>query len=201
MLHIVEVTVVSCLIAWSMAAADRAIAAGATSAGAAVAGATTARASIVTEATTMTDAPATAGADSSQSEIESFKRAIRKLYDLKEKAWAAGDAESIVTKFYSPDAISVGEGDPNTMVGRDQFRAAYRQYVKDVPSIRIESVRTYVNGNAGWDWANFYSYPKPDKKSLYPPSPIRILFTWAKENGRWVCKGDIFVNGKFPKLP
>ena len=210
MLRIVEVTVVSCLIAWSVAAADRAIAARATTAGAAVTGAaagatvtgaTAARASVVAEATTMTDAPATAGADPGQSEIESFKRAIRRLYDLKEKAWAAGDAESIVTKFYSPDAISVGEGDPNTMVGRDQFRAAYRQYVKDVPSIRIESVRTYVNGNAGWDWANFYSYPKPDKKSLYPPSPIRILFTWAKENGRWVCKGDIFVNGKFAKLP
>jgi len=190
--RMLEVTVVSCLIAWSLAAVDRAAAARATTAGAGIA----------TEATTMVDAvPATAGADSRQSEIEGFKRAIRKLYDLKEKAWAAGDAESIVTKFYSPDAISVGEGDPNTMVGRDQFRAAYRQYVKDVPSIRIESVRTYVNGNAGWDWANFYSYPKPDKKSLYPPSPIRILFTWAKENGRWVCKGDIFVNGKFPKLP
>jgi uncharacterized protein (TIGR02246 family) len=137
----------------------------------------------------------------SQTQTERFKLEIRRLYDLKEKAWAAGDAESIVTKFYSPDAMSVGEGDPNTMVGRAQFRAAYQQYVKDVPTIRIESVRTYVNGNAGWDWANFYSEPKPDKKSLYPPSPIRILFIWAKENGHWNCKGDIFVNGKFPKLP
>jgi uncharacterized protein (TIGR02246 family) len=135
----------------------------------------------------------------SQTEIDGFKRAIRTLYDLKEKAWAAGDAETIVTKFYSEDAISLGEGDPNTMVGREQFRAAYQTYVKDVPSVRIESVRSYVNGNAGWDWANFYSSPKPGKKSLYPPSPIRILFTWAKENGRWICKGDIFVNGRFPK--
>jgi uncharacterized protein (TIGR02246 family) len=137
----------------------------------------------------------------SETEIDSFKRAIRKLYDLKEKAWAAGDAETIVTKFYSADAISVGEGDPNTMIGREQFRAAYQIYVRDVPSVRVESVRSYVNGNAGWDWANFYSNPKPEKKSLYPPSPIRILFTWAKENGHWICKGDIFVNGKFPKLP
>jgi uncharacterized protein (TIGR02246 family) len=145
--------------------------------------------------------PATSeSAVASQKETDGFKRAIRKLYDLKEKAWAAGDAESIVTKFYSADAISVGEGDPTTMVGREQFRAAYQQYVKDVPTVRIESVRSYVNGNAGWDWANFYSYPKPDKKSLYPPSPIRILFTWARENGQWICKGDIFVNGKFPKL-
>ena len=145
--------------------------------------------------------PTPASSGPSRTEIDSFKLAIRKLYDLKEMAWAAGDAETIVTKFYSADAISVGEGDPNTMVGREQFRAAYQIYVKDVPSVRIESVRSYVHGNAGWDWANFYSNPKPEKKSLYPPSPIRILFTWAKENGRWICKGDIFVNGKFPNLP
>jgi uncharacterized protein (TIGR02246 family) len=142
------------------------------------------------------DAPAASSPAS-----DSFKQAIRKLYDLKEKAWAAGDAESIVTQFYSADAVSVGEGDPETMVGRAQFRKAYQQYVKDVPHIRIESVRTYVNGNAGWDWANFYSEPKPDKKSLYPPSPIRIVFLWAKEQGHWICKGDIFVNGKLPPLP
>ena len=39
-------------------------------------------------------------------QLKNFKQAIRKLYDLKETAWAAGDAESIVTKFYSVDAIS-----------------------------------------------------------------------------------------------
>lgn len=133
------------------------------------------------------------------SQVEEFNRETRRLYDLKETAWAAGDAESIVTKFYSPDAISVGEGDPQTMIGREAFRKAYQQYVKDVPKIRIESVSSYVNGDAGWDWANFYSEPKPDKKSMYPPSPIRILFLFTKENGKWICKGDIFANGKFPE--
>ena len=140
-------------------------------------------------------------APTSETQTDNFKQATRKLYDMKESAWAAGDAESIVTKFYAADAISAGEGDPETMVGRAAFRKAYQQYVKDVPKIRIESVRTYVNGNAGWDWANFYSEPKPDKKSLYPPSPIRIVFLFAKEHGQWICKGDIFVNGKLPTIP
>jgi uncharacterized protein (TIGR02246 family) len=149
----------------------------------------------------MAQTPASTAQASSQAELDNFKQAIRKLYDLKEKAWAAGDAESIVTRFYAADAISAGEGDPETMVGRAQFRKAYQQYVKDVPSVRIESVRTYVNGNAGWDWANFYSDPKPDKKAMYPPSPIRIVFLWTKERGQWICKGDIFVNGKLPKMP
>lgn len=145
--------------------------------------------------------PAPLDRAASPQEVKRFKQAIRKLYDLKEKAWVAGDAESIVMKFYAADAISAGEGDPETMIGRPQFRKAYQQYVKDVTLVRIESVSTYVNGNAGWDWANFYSDAKPDKKSMYPPSPIRIVFLWAKENGRWICKGDIFVNGKFPKIP
>jgi hypothetical protein len=58
-------------------------------------------------------------------------------------------------------------------------------------------VNTFVKGNAGWDWANFYHTPKPEKAKDYPPSPIRILFLWSKEDGKWVCKGEMFVNGKF----
>ena len=132
-----------------------------------------------------------------RSELAAFKKSIRELYDLKEKAWAAGDAETIVTKFYAADAVSVGEGDPTTMVGREQFRATYRNYVRDVTAVRIESVRTVVNGNAGWDWTNFYATVRPEKAKEYPPPLVRVLFLWSKENGRWICKGDVFVNGGF----
>ena len=138
-----------------------------------------------------------AGADSAAPELAAFKKAIRELYDLKERAWAAGDAETIVTRFYAPDAVSIGEGDPTTMVGREQFRATYQKYVKDVTSVRIESVRTIVNGNAGWDWTNFYATVRPEKAQDYPPPLVRVLFLWSKQNGRWICKGDVFVNGGF----
>ena len=141
-----------------------------------------------------------ASVSASASDLGQFKLEIRRLYDMKEKAWAAGDAETIVAKFYSADAISAGEGDPATMVGRVAFRKAYQQYVKDVSSIRIESVETYVNGNAGWDWTNFYATPKPDKAKDYPPSPVRIVFLWSREEGKWICKGEMFVNGKFGNL-
>ncbi len=130
-------------------------------------------------------------------EVAAFKKAIRQLYDLKERAWAAGDAETIVTRFYAPDAISIGEGDPGTMVGREQFRETYRKYVKDVTSVRIESVRTVVNGNAGWDWTNFYATVRPEKAKEYPPPLVRVLFLWSREGGHWICKGDVFVNGGF----
>lgn len=136
-------------------------------------------------------------ADPDPAELAAFKKEIRQLYDLKERAWAAGDAETIVTKFYAADAVSVGEGDPGTMVGREQFRETYRKYVKDVTSVRIESVRTVVNGNAGWDWTNFYATVRPEKAKEYPPPLVRVLFLWSKERGHWVCKGDVFVNGGF----
>jgi uncharacterized protein (TIGR02246 family) len=130
-------------------------------------------------------------------ELAAFKGAVRKLYDIKEGAWKRGDYEAIVTQFYSADAVSVGEGDPNTMKGVDQFRKAYKQLVQDVTSVRVESVRSVVNGSAGWDWANFYATIKPEKAKDYPQTPARILFLFSKENGKWICKGDIFVSGKF----
>jgi uncharacterized protein (TIGR02246 family) len=137
------------------------------------------------------------GAAAADAGLAAFKKAIRQLYDLKERAWAAGDAETIVTRFYAPDAISIGEGDPGTMVGREQFRETYRKYVKDVTSVRIESVRTVVNGNAGWDWTNFYATVRPEKAKEYPPPLVRVLFLWSREGGHWICKGDVFVNGGF----
>ncbi len=41
----------------------------------------------------------------SSHQLAAFGQAIRELYDLKEKAWAAGDAETIVTRFYAQDAV------------------------------------------------------------------------------------------------
>jgi uncharacterized protein (TIGR02246 family) len=126
-----------------------------------------------------------------------FKKAIRQLYDIKESAWTKGDVETIVTRFYAPDAVSAGEGDPTTLKGTKQFREAYKQLLQDITSVRVQSVRSVVNGNAGWDWANFYANVKPGKAREYPPSPVRILFLFSKEKGRWICEGDIFVTGKF----
>jgi len=132
-------------------------------------------------------------------ELAEFKKAIRAQYDLKEKAWAAGDAETIVTQFYTEDAISIMEGEADTTIGRDQFRSAYLQMVKDATSVRMETVHAHVNGNLGWDFANFYAKVRPEVADKYPPGPVRILFLWEKINGKWVCKGDAVIVGEFKK--
>src|SRR5215510_7670540 len=75
-------------------------------------------------------AAAKAAATPDSPQLREFKKAIRAKYDLKEKAFAAHDAETIVTKFYTADVISVGEGE-GIYLGRDQIRPLYQQVVKD----------------------------------------------------------------------
>ena len=132
--------------------------------------------------------------------LQAFKKAIRAKYDLKERAWAAQDADGLVKGFYSPHAFSAAEGEPTFFaMGRPQFLELYKTFVADTTKVRIESVHTYVNGNMGWDWTNFYADVKPEKVKDYPPSPVRILFVWEKINGQWLCSGDVVLLGTFNK--
>jgi len=144
--------------------------------------------------TPTTAAAARQAASADSPELAAFKKAIRAKYDLKEKAFANHDAETIVTRFYAPDVISV-EGGPNggIYVGRDQIRPLYEKVVKD-SLVKVDSVYTYVNGNAGWDWTDFHVRFTDGKTQ---PFTFALLFLWAKENGQWICKGDYFVTGSF----
>lgn len=127
-------------------------------------------------------------------ELAAFKKAIRAKYDLKEKAFANHDAETILTKFYTPDVITVeGTPDGGIFVGREQIRPLYERVVKD-SLVRVDSVHTFVNGDSGWDWADFH-VTFPDGKMQ--PFTFAILFLWTKVNGEWMCKGDYFVMGSF----
>ena len=137
-----------------------------------------------------TPAAAKKAASGDSAELAAFKKAIRAKYDLKEKAFAEHDAETIVSQFYAADVISVGEGE-GIYIGRDQIRPLYEDVVKD-NTVKVDSVYTYVNGDAGWDWADFKVFPAdPHKK----PFTFAILFLWTKVGGSWICKGDFFVNG------
>ena len=130
--------------------------------------------------------------------LEAFKKAIRAKYDLKERAWAAQESVGLVKGFYSPQAFTAAEGEPEFFaMGRSQFLELYKTFVADTTKVRIESVHTYVNGNMGWDWTNFYADVKPEKVKDYPPSPVRILFVWEKIDGHWFCSGDVVLLGTF----
>jgi ketosteroid isomerase-like protein len=133
--------------------------------------------------------PAAAAEDAA---LAPFEQAIRAKYDLKEKAFAEHDARTIVEKFYAPDAISTDD-EGHTHVGREQLRPLYDEVVQG-HRVRVESVHTHVNGNAGWDWANFFVTPDDPAEA---PFSFKILFLWEKVGGEWWCKGDFYVRGRF----
>lgn len=139
-------------------------------------------------------AAAKKAASPDSAELAAFKKAIRAKYDLKEKAFADHDAEPILKKFYTPDVITVeGTPDGGIYIGTEQIRPLYEQHVKD-SLVKVDSVHTFVNGDAGWDWTDFHvSFPKGEMQ----PFTFAILFLWTKVNGEWMCKGDYFVMGSF----
>lgn len=137
-------------------------------------------------------APAAAYDMQNPAELAAFKKAIRAKYDVKEKAFASGDADAIVYGFYAGDEITVAARD-GIFFGSKDILPEYKKDV-GVNHVKIDSVRTYVNGNAGWDWADFHVYPQDGKTK---PFTFAILFLWSKINGEWVCLGDYFDYGSF----
>jgi len=135
-------------------------------------------------------APPANAADSA--ELAAFKAAIRAKYDLKERAFANHDAATIVEKFYAPDVVSTDEAG-KTHVGTAAIRSLYEEVVKG-NKVRVESVYPHVNGDAGWDWANFYVTPDDPKEK---PFSFKILFLWERIDGEWWCKGDFYTLGRF----
>ena len=125
-------------------------------------------------------------------ELAAFKEAIRAKYDMKEKAFRERDGETIVTRFYSPDVVSIGEGSPLHR-GRDELRKVYTSPEVINSEVRIDSFHTHVNGDAGWDWADFHVTPADRSVA---PFTFKILFLWERVEGEWWCKGDMYVIDK-----
>jgi len=141
---------------------------------------------------TATAAQTAAGDKPDSTELAVFKKAVRDKYYMKEKAFATHDAETIVTRFYAKDAISVGEGF-GIFIGREQLRPLFAKAVNQY-TVKVTSVHTKVQGNAGWDWADFGVIPIDPKEK---PFTLAILFLWVKHAGTWMCQGDFYVDGSF----
>ena len=125
-------------------------------------------------------------------ELEEFLHHIRAKYDMKEAAFASNDPQPILTRFYHAGVIST---DPEgvTHVGRDALRPVYAEVIGS--SVRIESYRSFVKGDAGWDWVNFHVTPPADTGQ--EPFTFKMLFLWAREDGEWWSHGEMFVLGEF----
>ncbi|HKR87131.1 MAG TPA: nuclear transport factor 2 family protein [Phenylobacterium sp.] len=133
---------------------------------------------------------------SDPADVAEFRQQADALYRMKEKAFAASDAASVVNGFYAKDAVSFGP-DGKPVIGRAEFMEEYERVVK-IGFVKIEPVAHHVGKDAAWEWANFHVTPKnPQEK----PFTFAMLFLWAKENGQWVCGGDTYAVGQFVKQP
>ena len=131
-------------------------------------------------------------ASAGDTQMKEFQTQIRAKYDMKEAAFAANDPEPILTRFYHPDVVSTGP-DGITHLGREGLRPVYNEIIGS--DVRIESYRTFVAGDAGWDWVNFHVTPPAEANQA--PFTFKLLFLWARENGEWWSHGEMYVIGKF----
>jgi len=132
---------------------------------------------------------------SRETELASFRQAIRAKYDMKEQAFRDNDPEPILTRFYSKDVIST-DPDGNTHIGRDALRPLYNEVIGSF--VRVESFNTFVNGDAGWDWVNFHvSFPPGADME---PFTFKMLFLWERIDGEWWSHGEMYVPGEFDIL-
>ena len=126
-------------------------------------------------------------------QLEAFKKAIRAKYDLKEMAFANNDPKPILEKFYTSDVLSVGP-DGVSHEGTEGIRPVYENPDIIGGKVKIESYKTQVSGNSGWDWVNFHVSP-PDPAA--EPFTFKMLFLWEKINGEWMSQGEMYVVGEF----
>jgi len=127
-----------------------------------------------------------------EQELAAFKEAIRAKYDMKEQAFRDNDPEPILTRFYSPDAIST-DNEGNTKVGTEELRSVYEEVIG--ATVEIESYKTVVNGGAGWDWVNFHVSFPPEAE--IEPFTFKMLFLWECIDGEWWSQGEMYVFGAF----
>ncbi|MEM7283098.1 MAG: hypothetical protein AAF438_15885, partial [Pseudomonadota bacterium] len=127
-----------------------------------------------------------------ETELAAFKTAIRAKYDLKEQAFRDNDPEPILTRFYTDSAVST-DNEGKTKVGTAELRPVYEEVIGAL--VRIESYKTVVNGNAGWDWANFHvSFPP---EANMDPFTFKMLFLWERIDEEWWSQGEMYVLGEF----
>ena len=128
-------------------------------------------------------------------DLAAFEDAIRAKYDVKVRAFARNDADLLVDNFYSEDVLAVYP-DGSAVVGRENLRPIYRDTVVK-STVSIESIKTHVDNDTGWDWTNFYVFPEDPKKDDFS---FIVLFLWQKIDGEWFVVGDMFLRGKLESL-
>jgi len=124
-------------------------------------------------------------------ELAAFKQAIRAKTISRNRRLPRTNAETIVTKFYSADVVSVGEGE-GVFIGRDAIRPLYsgsRQEQQGQSRVHSKPSSRAMRLGLG-------RLPRVSTDGKTEPFTFAIVFLWTRVNGEWLCKGDSFGEGQ-----
>ena len=119
-------------------------------------------------------------------EMAAFRAAIDAKYALHVAAFEAGDPEPILNHFFTEDALWEYAGYPRR-VGRAELRELFDAVIaKD--RVAVRSIRSFVNGDCGWDYAD---YPVTPRDPAVAPWVFRQMFYWVRREGDWLVNACI----------
>lgn len=126
------------------------------------------------------------GEAAAPSEMQQFTAAINAKYRLHVAAFEAGDPEPILQHFFTADALWEYHGYPRRE-GREQLRRLFDEVIRS-DRVAVQSIRSYVNGDNGWDYADYTVTPRDTTKSAWV---FRQIFCWVRIEGEWLVNACI----------
>jgi ketosteroid isomerase-like protein len=114
------------------------------------------------------------------SEMAAFRAAIDAKYAMHVQAFEDGDPEPILDRFFTEDALWEYAGYPRR-VGRAQLRELFEAVI-GTDRVAVRSIRSFVSGDCGWDYADYPVTPRDPAKA---PWVFRQMFYWVRRDGDW----------------
>lgn len=115
-------------------------------------------------------------------ELAEFKAAINAKYDLHCSAFNSQDVDTVITSFFTPNALWVGHGYPERR-GADELREMFMEVVK-TGRVGHSSIQSFVSGDCGWDYCDWPVQPLEAGQSSWI---FKSMFCWVRIDGEWFC--------------
>ncbi|WP_124830719.1 MULTISPECIES: nuclear transport factor 2 family protein [unclassified Burkholderia] len=123
---------------------------------------------------------------------QAFQQAIAANYAVLTNGFATNNAGTVAYEFFTSDAWSVG-AEEETAIGAKAIETLYADFV-GAYTFEAKSVSAHRVGDAGWDFAEVTLVSTDGQKEVHP---YKVLYVWERIDGKWTCKGQMYVEGSF----
>ena len=135
------------------------------------------------------------------SDLAAFRQAIGLKYAQRCQGVKDRNAQKDVASYYHPDVVAIvaRPGQPEVMLGHAGLEALYGGLAAARSfNLTITSVKSYVNGDSGWDIANFTINPEGEPGMDYiagERAEFGLLTNWARIDGDWRATSEVSFAG------